>query len=102
MAKTSKTTIKNTNKLIIQGQEFEMSIQDLKDLRDVIDKVIGEKVRVIPASPPIIFPDRKEPEDFDGYPYRKIVPHKPWKYEDDYPRIWMNDDKTRDRVTVTL
>lgn len=97
-----KTKIVNTNKLVIQGQEFDMSIQDLKDLRDVIDKVIGEKVRVIPSQP-IIFPDRKEPEDYD-YPGKRVFPpYKPWRTEDEiYPKIWMNDDKTRDRVTVTL
>lgn len=105
MAK-SKTEIKNTNKLIIQGQEFEMSIQDLRDLRDAIDKVIGEKVRVIPASQPIIFPDRKEPIDESEPFYPKIKPYKPWRTEDEsYPRIWMNDDNStriKDRVTVSM
>ena len=105
MTKTSKTTIKNTNKLIIQGQEFEMSIQDLKQLRDAIDEIIGEKIKFVPIHPPVIFPDRKEPIDDSDYPkpYPKITPYKPWRTEDEIYPIWCQEDyPSRDKVTVTM
>ena len=89
-----KINIINVNKLVIQGQEFEMTITELKELRELIDEIVGEKVKVVTVQPPIFFPDIQKKED----DYKTIKPYKPWRTEDIYyPKIWC-----KDKVTVTM
>lgn len=85
-----KTKIKNTNILVINGQEFLMTVEELKNLRDQISQIVGEKIKMVQPPQPIIFPER--PLDNDQI-YPKIKPYKPWRTEDKKYPMLTKDEK---------
>lgn len=89
------------NKITIGKQSIELTLKEMQQLRDELDKVLGR-----PHVPPVVFPPYQPVIIEDG----PLNPEKPWreypykwpKDDPDYPKVWCRQPGEKSDVKIEM